>query len=244
MNARRTIGALTAAAAWCALAQTAPGLQVRNTYRYHGQGRYEWRVFLKEDQATLGRINCVEYTLHPTFPDPVRRVCDANGGFALGSEGWGEFTVLLKIEWKDGRATRQQYRLDLHSPPAAPGAPPTAFAQAPAQAVGQAHPVAPPKLGAIRTGNTARPLGAGQWAWTVFIAADEHTLGQIECVQYTLHPTYPDPIQKVCERGKQADVAFPYSNQGWGTFEVGIKVQLKGGSARYLSHMLRFESQK
>ena len=230
MNARWAVGVLVVTAA------CAQGLKVSNTYRYRGQGRYEWKVFVAEDPATLSRVNCVEYTLHPTFVNPVRKVCDSNGGFALSSDGWGEFTILVKIEWKDGPPTRQQYQLDLHSAQAAPGAPP--------QAVGHARPAARAKLAAIRPGNTSRQLPGGQWAWTVFVAANEDTLGKIQCVQYTLHPTFPDPIQRVCERGDRADAAFPFSAQGWGTFEVGIKVEFKDGTTRDLRYMLRFGDQK
>lgn len=226
----RTLGSiaiLAAVAAWGAAGQAPSQLKVRNTYRYLGRGHYQWTVFLSEDRPTLDQINCVEYTLHPTFPNPVRRVCDSAGGFALSADGWGEFPVTLKIEWKDGHATRQQYPLDLHSPPAMAQPPPP--------------PAPPPALGPIRTGNTARPLGRGQWAWTVFIAADANTLGQIQCVQYTLHPTFPNPIQRVCQPGGRPDAAFPYSNQGGGTFVVGIKVELRNGGALNLKHTLKFQ---
>ncbi|MGO9093906.1 MAG: pYEATS domain-containing protein [Bryobacteraceae bacterium] len=218
--------AMLAAVTLLSAAGQAPGeLKVRNTYRYLGRGQYQWTIFLSEDQRTLDRINCVEYTLHPTFPNPVRRVCGAAGGFPLTAEGWGEFPLTVKIEWKDGHATRQQYSLDLHSPPATvqPPTPPA------------------PALGPIRTGNTARALGGGQWAWTVYISADENTLGRIQCVQYTLHPTFPNPIQRVCQRGGPADAAFPFSAQGWGTFDVGIKVELRDGGALYLKHTLKFQ---
>jgi len=230
MKVLTTFVILTTAATACAQTPAQRGLQVRNTYRYHGQGQYEWTVFLNESRSTLDRIGCVEYTLHPTYPNPVRRVCDSSGGFRLSSDGWGEFTLFVKIEWKNQRATRQQYRLDLHTRQ------PTAGAPVPAGR--------PPGMGPIRTGNNARRLGGNQWEWTVFIAADDGTLGQIQCVQYTLHPTFPDPIRRICERGGRGDAAFPLTARGWGTFEVGIKVEFRDGSARELRHMLRFESGK
>jgi transcription initiation factor IIF auxiliary subunit len=207
--------------------QQAPrNVQVRNTYRYHGQGRYEWTVFVSESRRILDQIGCVEYTLHPTYPDPVRRVCEANGGFRLTSDGWGEFTLFVRIEWKNQRATQQQYQLDLHTPR------PTG--------AGPAPPPPPPGGSPIRAGNTARRLDRGQWEWTVFIATDPNTLGQIECVQYMLHPSFPDPIRRVCERGGRADAAFPFTARGGGPFEVGIKVEFRDGGARELRHMLRF----
>jgi len=217
------IASLTAALLWPALAQTPRDLKVRNTYRYLERGRYQWTLFIDEDRATLKRIRCVEYTLHPTFPDPVRRICEPEDAFRLSTDGWGEFTILLKIEWGDGRVTRQQYRLDLHSPPG------VAFTKPPA-----AEP------GPIRTGNWSRPLGNGQWEWTVFIAADASTLDQIRCVEYLLHPTFPNPIRRVCERGDRPDQAFPLSAQGWGAFDVSIKVDFREGRTRFMKHTLQF----
>jgi len=229
----RTLGNIAIAVAGVvsgALAQAPRTVQVQNTYRYHGQGRYEWTVFLSESQSVLDQIACVEYTLHPTYPDPVRKVCDANGGFRLTSDGSGEFTVFVNIEWKNQRATRQEYRLDLHTPPPA--------------AAARVRRAAAPGLGPIRTGNTARRLGRSEWEWTVFIAADPSTLGQIQCVQYTLHPSFPDPIRRICEPGGRADAAFPTTARGGEAFEVGVKVEFRDGSARELRHMLRFDSGK
>lgn len=76
---RAAIASLTAALLWPALAQTPRDLKVRNTYRYLERGRYEWTLFIDEDRATLKRIRCVEYTLHPTFPGPGAKVLRARG---------------------------------------------------------------------------------------------------------------------------------------------------------------------
>jgi hypothetical protein len=90
-------------------------LKVDNSYTYDQNG-FAWRVFIKEDGAVLDTISCVEYTLHPTFPNPIQRRCNAGDQFGLAARGWGEFTILLKVEWKDGKVTTQSYMLDLHSP--------------------------------------------------------------------------------------------------------------------------------
>ena len=90
---------------------------VLNTSRYVGDGRWDWTVFVRAANPTLDAIQCVEYTLHPTFPNPVRRVCvrgkDAQQAFALSSNGWGEFTIKVKIFFRDGKPKLINYPLKL-----------------------------------------------------------------------------------------------------------------------------------
>jgi transcription initiation factor IIF auxiliary subunit len=86
-------------------------IQVRNSAHYVSNGRYDWTVCLKADQSVLKSIDYVEYTLHPTFSNPVRRGEGPN--FSLSSNGWGEFNILLKIVFKNGRMTRSQHWLAL-----------------------------------------------------------------------------------------------------------------------------------
>ncbi len=85
-----------------------------NTSRYVGEGRWEWTVFITAAPETLKEIRCVEYTLHPTFPDPVREICDRGGGprpFALTARGWGTCQLRIRVIFKDGRV--QQLTHDL-----------------------------------------------------------------------------------------------------------------------------------
>jgi len=195
-------------------------LSVGNTYTYAGDGRYVWTVFLKETPAILSEIRCVEYTLHPTFPNPVRRVCKSERGFPLSASGWGEFTLFLKIEWQDNHVTRQSYKLDLHSK----------IEKATLRK----------QVTSIRTGNVSKYLGDGQWSWTVFIVAEQEALDKIRCVVYTLHPAFPQPVQQVCERGETPNQAFALSATGWGTFDVGVKILFRDGRATFLNHTLKF----
>ena len=51
--------------------------------RKHDSDWYDWGVFVNEPQTVLERIEWVEYTLHPTFPDPIRKTSDRGGRFAL-----------------------------------------------------------------------------------------------------------------------------------------------------------------
>lgn len=81
------------------------------------------------------------------------------------------------------------------------------------------------------------------WDWTIFIKGPEDALEKIEYVEYTLHPTFPNPVRIVNERG-YGPYAFPLSTSGWGTFTVKIKVYYKDGTYQRVTHALKFVDQK
>ena len=53
----------------------------------------------------------------------------------------------------------------------------------------------------FRVENDSLPLFVGQ-QMDVFIQAPPAVLSQIKCVEYTLHPTFPNPVRQVCDRGQ------------------------------------------
>ena len=77
------------------------------------------------------------------------------------------------------------------------------------------------------------------WDWTIFVKAPEDVLEQIEYVEYKLHPTFPNPVRIVNQRGS-GPYAFPLNTSGWGTFTVKVKVYYKDGTYQRLAHSLRF----
>lgn len=202
----------------------AQDISVSNTARFIGNGRYDWTVFLVAAPAVLRSIASVEYTLHPTFPNPVRKVTNPSGGFALSASGWGEFNILVRITFKDGRVRSSQHWLSLQAPAQRQPAP---------IEHGDAH-------GRIGTRNTARVAGSGRWDWELFLETDGKTLSEIKCVKYTLHPTFPQPERLVCVPGSDPARGFPLASNGWGTFTVGVEIQFKDGDARRVAHDLAF----
>jgi hypothetical protein len=58
-------------------------------------------------------------------------------------------------------------------------------------------------------------------------------------VEYTLHPTFPNPVQRV-DRGSDPRFPFGFTATGWGIFEVRIKIVFKNTQVRYMTHMLQF----
>jgi len=98
-----------------ALQSTNAVLNIDNAYYPLNANRYAWTIWIAESQSRLHDIKCVEYTLHPTFPDPVRTQCDETKAFSLSTAGWGEFSIEVKVTWHDGHQSRQTYNLDFSS---------------------------------------------------------------------------------------------------------------------------------
>jgi hypothetical protein len=55
----------------------------------------------------------VTYRLHPTFPKPIRVSDHRASGFRLQSAGWGEFTISIEIQQRDGSIKRRFHHLKL-----------------------------------------------------------------------------------------------------------------------------------
>lgn len=89
----------------------------------------------------------------------------------------------------------------------------------------------------ITTANTSRHVGDGRWDWTVSIRAAKPVLDRIQCVEYTLHPSFPNPVRRVCSRGTGTG-AFPLSTTGWGTFRIRVRILFRDGTQQMLEHQL------
>lgn len=199
------------------LPSAAQEISVANTSLYVGNGRWDWTVFIQASPQVLKEIACVEYELHPSYPKPVRKVCrlgDQRHPFGHTTNGWGEFEIKIKVMFKSGDVRSLRHRLSLATPP-----------------VGEALP--------IRVDNEAEKVGEGLWKWTVFIEGPSNALDQIQCVEYTLHPTFPNPVREVCDRGIGPH-AFALTAKGWGTFQLYIRVFLRDGRVQELTHNLIF----
>jgi transcription initiation factor IIF auxiliary subunit len=199
-------------------------IQVANSAVYAGSGQWDWKIYLVAPASVLDRIAYVEYTLHPSFPNPVRRVSTRGNNFALTARGWGEFNIAVKVVAKSGDVTRLLHWLTLKQ-----------------GTTSVVPPIKPPATehGLIKTENTAQRLDGQRWQWTVYLVADDRTLGDIACVEYRLHPSFPNPIRRVCTRGS-GRAGFPLTAVGWGTFPIGVQVSFKDGTARYLQHTLSY----
>ncbi len=202
----------------CTLSGSAQNLEVVNTTEYVGSGRYDWTVLIQADESVLNQIDFVEYTLHPSFPNPVQIRNDRETKFALSSNGWGEFNIFVKVVFNNGRVKKIKHWLQLEEN--------TQVTEA----------VKKQEYGKITTRNEAKKVGNDLWEWTVSIETDPLTLSQIDYVEYILHPTFKDPVQRAYSSSNN----FALTARGWGTFGIKINVVFTDRTERYLTHMLKF----
>ena len=90
-------------------------IQIKQQTVLKSKDWWEWSVWLEGDKKQLDAIDHVVYTLHPTFPNPVVHISDRKTGFRLDSSGWGEFTIYLQINRKDGSTTKREHYLELRN---------------------------------------------------------------------------------------------------------------------------------
>ena len=63
---------------------------------------WEWTAYIAASEPdSLDHIKYVEYYLHSSFRNPVKRVRKKEGGFRLESKGWGTFELRAKVVFKD-----------------------------------------------------------------------------------------------------------------------------------------------
>lgn len=75
--------------------------------------RYDWCVFLDEDEKTLRKIDYIKYVLHPTYSNPEKIVNNPKEKFALYSSGLGSFNILIEVFTKDKKIIKTNYFLKL-----------------------------------------------------------------------------------------------------------------------------------
>jgi len=69
------------------------------------KGFWHWTIFIRAPETLLAQVEQVEYKLHSTFDDPIKIVNQRGNGryaFPYNATGWGEFTVQVKIYYKNG----------------------------------------------------------------------------------------------------------------------------------------------
>ena len=88
---------------------------------------YKWAIWIVSAESDISEIEYVEYLLHSTFKNRLRKITDPSEGFRLKSAGWGEFRVEITIVKKTGEMLQLAHWLSLRDDNAnviARGAPP------------------------------------------------------------------------------------------------------------------------
>jgi len=96
------------------------GLRIDQDFIYQGDDWWKWRIWIEGTDAELDEIDKVVYTLHETFPDPVRVIKDRQSKFRLESSGWGIFRIHAKVHLKGGSAMKLHHDLELLYPDGEP----------------------------------------------------------------------------------------------------------------------------
>jgi transcription initiation factor IIF auxiliary subunit len=91
-------------------------LKINQWEKYEGEDWWKWAVWIEGSDALLDLIDYVEWTLHPTFPNPIRKIRDRASKFRLDTAGWGVFKIAARVQFKDGEQTKLQHSLKLYYP--------------------------------------------------------------------------------------------------------------------------------
>jgi transcription initiation factor IIF auxiliary subunit len=91
-------------------------LKIAQSAKYEVIDWWSWSVWIEGPDKDLDQIVNVEYTLHPTFPDPVRIKTTRKNKFKLSTGGWGVFPIYARVFKKDGSVVRLQHTLQLRYP--------------------------------------------------------------------------------------------------------------------------------
>jgi len=91
-------------------------MKLKQDSEYKGKDSWKWSVWVEGDNTELDSVESVEYTLHPTFPNPVQVKNDRASKFKLTTSGWGTFTIYAKIRKNDGDVVDLEHQLVLNYP--------------------------------------------------------------------------------------------------------------------------------
>jgi transcription initiation factor IIF auxiliary subunit len=202
------------------------GIRLENLSELVDGGRYNWTVYVVAEEPVLNEIDHVVYFLDPSFREPKRIIDTRENRFSLSASGRGEFLITAKVVLKNGEAVLVEHWLRLEAnriPDEEPEPPP------------------PPRdeERGLTVRNTADFLKGDRWEWTIYIAAPDEVLEQIECVHYILDPSYREPRREVCEKGPIAGAGFMLMEMARKPFDIGAEIRFVDGQTKSLVHRLR-----
>ena len=103
------------------------GLSLKNDSEYAGKkggtNWWRWTAYVEcTPPDSLDEILYVEYHLHPTFKNPVKRIRKKSNGFRLERKGWGTFKLKARVVFKKGELVPVilTHNLEFEEPPSHP----------------------------------------------------------------------------------------------------------------------------
>jgi transcription initiation factor IIF auxiliary subunit len=91
-------------------------LRIEQGEHYEGDEWWSWSVWIDGSKHELDEIDLVEYTLHPTFRNPVRTIRTRENCFKLSTSGWGGFPIFARVCNKNGSVIQLKHQLILTYP--------------------------------------------------------------------------------------------------------------------------------
>ncbi len=63
---------------------------------------WSWTVYIDDlTQGELDSIKYVEYYLHPSFKNPIKRSRSSRDNFSITAKGWGTFEIKARVKYKN-----------------------------------------------------------------------------------------------------------------------------------------------
>lgn len=91
-------------------------LRVQQSSEYVRRNWWNWSVWIEAPSTVLDDIEYVDYMLHSSFKNPLRRHTNRHEKFMLKSAGWGEFMIVVVVKPKNGNAFARNHFLTLDYP--------------------------------------------------------------------------------------------------------------------------------
>jgi transcription initiation factor IIF auxiliary subunit len=95
-------------------------LEIKQGFEYRSNDWWEWWIWLDGPDSEIKQVEKVVYTLHHTFPNPVRTVTSQGDNFKLKTAGWGVFRIYATVCRKDGTTLKLYHDLVLQYPDGSP----------------------------------------------------------------------------------------------------------------------------
>lgn len=80
--------------------------------------------------------------------------------------------------------------------------------------------------------------GSRWFRWKIFVDASPEELESIKEVKYTLHPTFPQPVQ--IQKDKSGK--FALESSGWGEFTIRADIHFQDGRSEIFTHWLNLRA--
>jgi len=91
----------------------------------------------------------------------------------------------------------------------------------------------------LRLESDSRLIGDNLWDWSVRVVGPPQEMAEIESVTYRLHPTFPNPVQRVVD----ASTGFRLRSSGWGEFAIAADVRFRDGRVNRLARWLELRDE-